>query len=249
MCRFTGKLYNSSSETTIKLIYGGSAYLMNIDSYNNRIIKLWYDYKEEKNLELSPLLYPEPEQKCILFIGLNPATDPKDISSYELYKFDNIKNNKGKIIEHFRDNVSKLTWMKYFHDYLEQMNWGWAYIDLFYYREPKQNTLKTVIFNNKKLNKFACAQLKITEHIIRDIKPRAVIVVNADATKIIRGEKGYKFNNIRIEDFNEDYGTYIMKIDSVKCPAFFTGAMSTDKETLIRLAWHIKYVLRKNHKT
>jgi hypothetical protein len=221
---------------------------INIDSFNDRIIKLWREYEIEKKLTLSPLLYHEPEKGGLLFISLNPSFNPKDSATRRLYQFADINENRDKIIKKHEYDVNSMPFFQPFLEISENVIQPCAQMDLFYYRESNQSKFEKEIFDNKKLNRFGCDQLNISKDIIAYINPKIIVVTNARARDILKGDKGYVPSAIQVGSFNEDYGAYLMGIDNNKCPTFFTGYMSTDKGTIERLKWHIRYVLRKDHK-
>jgi len=229
-----------------EIIQGGS--IMSIDSYNDRIIDLWHKYEKEKKLTLSPLLYHEPNTEGILFISLNPSFNPKDSATRKLYKFADIYDNRDSIKKRHEHDVNNMAFFKPFIKVSERVKLPWAQVDLFYYRESKQSEFEKEIIDKKNLNKFACDQLKISEDIIAYIKPIIIVVTNALARDILMGNKGYAESTIKVGKFNEDYGTYVMRVANNLCPTFFTGYRSTDKGTLERLEWHIRYVLGKKNK-
>jgi hypothetical protein len=219
---------------------------MNIDTFNDRIEDLWHEYKGKYKLTISPLLYSEPEKGGMLSIGINPSFIDKGIAKREKYDFANIKQNKKAIITGHEDTVKHYKFFAPYRKISRKLHLLYAHIDLFYYRSS-QNELKKVIFDNKRLNNFAYKQLKISQHIINYINPRIIVVINALARDILKGKKGDVSSTIQVGEFNETYGTYLIKIAGKEYSTFFTGYMSIDEGTLERLQWHIKYVLKGDH--
>lgn len=88
------------------------------------------------------------------------------------------------------------------------------YLDIFYFRERKQNFLKNSILNSNEGLRFIIDQLNLTMHIIEEIvKPKLIIVKNKEAWAYfgkLYEEKGwvwmgYKFNHIQDMQCGELY--------------------------------------------
>lgn len=78
--------------------------------------------------------------------------------------------------------------------------------------------------------------------IVDGASPRAIVVVNAMASHLIRTGRALDALN-----YNEELGVDMYKIGEKRVPVFCSGMLSgahaVDNGTFDRLIWHIKYVL------
>jgi protein-tyrosine-phosphatase len=226
-----------------EIIKGGS--IMSIDSFNKRIEDLWRKYEKEKKLTLSPLLYSEPNKRGILFISLNPAS-PK-AKETEFYKFNNLDNNRiNEIKERHKKDLESLNFFQPFREISDYVGLKMAQIDLFYYRETKQDHVKKMMYkrDEHKLNEFAVDQLKISLDIINYINPKIIIVANAFARDILKGKKGDFSSDIAVGESDKKYGISHMKIANKSYPTVFTrmltGRWRLDSNSYEKLKQQIK---------
>ena len=126
---------------------------------------------------------------------------------------------------------------------LEKSNW--RHLDIFYYRETKQNRIKNLIDINED---FFNRQMDITKRLILKLEPSMILVSNAFA-----GEKFRKMFADDSESFfvkypiNVTQGTHLIQIGNKKnVPLFFSGMLSgqraLDLGSYERLKWHMKAV-------
>lgn len=139
------------------------------------------------------------------------------------------------------------------HQYFKQMrtlaediykvkNPPWNHLDLYYYRKTKQNELKKLEI---KYPHFFEKQLNLSKNIIAWLKPKIILVANANACKIFRDklyQKELKFNGFT--------GTYELILNNeFKTHVFFSGMLSgqhmLDTGSYKRFNWHIKAVHNK----
>lgn len=118
--------------------------------------------------------------------------------------------------------------------------------DLFYIRETSQEKLKQVIFSKDgKLSVFAQEQLKITKDILEEIQPKVIVIVNALASRIFKGEE---FKTPFTAQFNEQFGCYSTEIGGRTIPVFLSSMLSgqraLDRFSKERLRWHLQKVLK-----
>jgi hypothetical protein len=170
----------------------------------------------------------------ILFIGINPSLNKENflLDSYDLSHRDN-KHPYFKKME----NISSYC------------NTDWTHLDLFYFRETKQDII-TDILKQPNGVAFLWEQLQITDTLIRESKPKIIVVCNALAGTFLGKDKDIKQNkNVWLGYdfyFDDKLGTYRWK----NIPVFFSGMLSgqraLDKGSFERLQWHIKKALTDN---
>lgn len=135
-------------------------------------------------------------------------------------------------------------------DRLNEKNW--LPLDLFAVRKTEQKdilkNLKTGKGRNRIWSKFAKEQLGIFKDALMGINPKAVVVINAEASRIVlQCNKEYKIDDfLKLEFVPEKFCYYIVN-GSRPIPLFFSGSISgqgnIDKFSIERLTWHIKYVM------
>jgi len=120
---------------------------MQNEKINEKILKVWEDYQNE-NGDYLPILYPTFKRDGILFIGLNPSFN-KTFFEKELGKgYEKILDKKSKefdrVIQLERDAIKKegYSFFKKFHKISEELCIPFQHIDLFYFRETKQDNTK-----------------------------------------------------------------------------------------------------------
>lgn len=233
---------------------------MNYKDLNNRIIKIWKKHFNNKRV-YTPSFFGEIKKKSILFVSLNPSfsdrtfnnfsvgteyegmnyhkfflwkPDRKDLEEYikECIHFDvKIARNDNN---HFFDRMKSLS---------ESIDMDYEHIDLFLYRETSQKSFKNKILITCRLNEFGRDQIEIAFDAIVYSNPVVIIVANAFGSDLIKNEWEGKLN------FDNEIGTYRVKINNKKIPIFFTsmltGRRSLDKGSFKRLEWHVKNVLNK----
>ncbi|MBE6069338.1 MAG: hypothetical protein E7211_16865 [Clostridium lundense] len=221
----------------------------------------YYKDREDKDDVDMPGLYyvDEISKKKVLFIGINPSFNKeaikkvlkdssyKDIDVESYFKLGNRENVDLEIYNFIGRRLKKS--MDYFkrcgelakHIELED---DWQSVDLFYMSEVEQEKVKKHIYGKKKvLTKFAIEQLKITKEAIKKANPEIIIVINALASDIIKG-------NFEVSEFDESIGTYIININDKKVPILFSSMLSgqraLDKGSFERLKWHCKMIVNGN---
>ena len=78
--------------------------------------------------------------------------------------------------------------------------------------------------------------------IVDGASPRAIVVINALASHLIRTGRA-----LGALDYDEELGVAMYKIGDKRVPVFYSGMLSgahtIDNGSFDRLIWHIKYVL------
>lgn len=87
---------------------------------------------------------------------------------------------------------------------------------------------------------FAEEQLKLSLKLIADTEPVIIVVINAEASRILRD----KWEGCL--SFDDKLGTYLIQLDERRVPVFFSsmisGQRALDKGSFDRLMWHMKMV-------
>ena len=237
---------------------------------NEKIFKLWKEFnndleKQFQKLDIKnyiPYFFTEEFQDPpdILFIGCNPSITDKTIgdNSFSDYYFENFKNEEKitdtknktfyKIQEQDKKLASELMYFKKIKEVSDYVspNCNWQHIDLLYIRCTKQKNVEQLI-HDENLKKFISEQQKITMEVIKKIKPKIIVVINALASKLFK-----EINNDYIK-FNEKSGYYDFNYEEeFSCSCFFSSMLSgqraLDNESLLRLKWHIKKCYNKKLK-
>jgi hypothetical protein len=191
---------------------------------------------------------PKIKQADLLFIGLNPAgrEEKGDSFSYCI---------KQAVIDH-------PNFYGRYDEFAKQIGETWTFTDLFYFKETDSKLLDKFLKQPLKIQ-FLVDQLRITQQIIEEIKPKVIVVFNTKACMFFGLEQnhdtnqgiwmGYKEN----KDLYKQFGTPVLgsvESDLVKemkhkiappIPIFFDSFISYQaKSSIKRLAWHIRYALK-----
>ena len=204
---------------------------------------------------LCPLFYPPLKTEQLLFVGMNPSSS-KEVAKVvqndpdlgcDYYEFFHFKNANSMNFQRAQQ-IEGLLKQKYpffscFKMVSSEANLEWEHVDLFFFRQTSQQQFKTRIFANEmlgQLNEFGHDQLELSAWLIRQLKPRIIVVANALASRIFQR----KFET----RFVEEFGFYLTKIGDVDTPTFFcsmlTGQRALDKFSFERLKWHVRFALR-----
>lgn len=227
---------------------------------NQRILELWQTTSKEYLNGLMPMLIDNPNSNQVTFIGLNPSfsvdgfktflqktDDYCDINVREFYAFPLTASfSKERSMEIEKLMKEKYPYFNPFGYLLKDTGEKWEYLDLFYIRETSQEKLKQVIFSKDgKLSVFAQEQLKITKDILEEIQPKVIVIVNALASRIFKGEE---FKTPFAAQFNEQFGCYSTEIGGRTIPVFLSSMLSGQRALDIfskeRLRWHLQKVLK-----
>ena len=126
----------------------------------------------------------------LLFVGINPSYDNRN--DYRHYGYKDTGEKKIPHFEHFRKAAHETGFAD-----------NWSCIDLFYFRETKQNEINE-LFKKEKGIDFLCEQLKLTQKIIETIRPQMIVVSNrmarwfwgVEAKEESNVWMGYKFKEL-----------------------------------------------------
>ena len=118
---------------------------------------------------------------------------------------------------------------------------SFSHVDMFSVRTRHQYVVQAIV-NDPDSQGFVEEQLGLFRNIVDGASPRAIVVINALASNLIRTRRA-----LGPLDYDEDLGVDMCKIGEKRVPVFYSGMLSgahaVDNGSFNRLIWHIKYVL------
>ena len=116
-----------------------------------------------------------------------------------------------------------------------------SHVDMFSLRSRPQHVVQDIV-NDPDSQEFVEKQLKLFRMIVDGASPRAIVVVNALASHLIRTGRA-----LGALDYDDVLGVAMYKIGEKRVPVFYSGMLSgahtIDNGSFDRLIWHVKYVL------
>ena len=116
-----------------------------------------------------------------------------------------------------------------------------SHVDMFSVRTRHQYVVQGIV-NDPDAQEFVEEQLRLFRTIVDGASPRAIVVVNALASHLIRTGRA-----LGVLDYDEELGVAMYKIGDKRVPVFYSGMLSgahaVDNGSFDRLIWHIQYVL------
>ena len=119
---------------------------------------------------------------------------------------------------------------------------------MFLLRETSQKNLKAHICEKKCdeihpiLNDFGTRQFDLLLEEIQMIKPKIILVANALASRIFKEKLSSSLS------WKEEKGTYMLNLNDLTCPIFFSGMLSGQRAMDVfsreRLSWHMEKVVK-----
>lgn len=220
---------------------------------NDTITQLWENNSIESIKERVPTYYAKPKLNRILFIGLNPAFQQKDI---DLYRFEkNISQDRVNYLANL-NSESKLKgnenyYAKYYNilheindSILQVNNVRFEHCDVFLMRETDSKEVKNSVENEDgSLNEFGLEQIAILQEHIANAEPSLIIIPNSMSSRYY---KQYLLNN---QSFNREKGCYFSDINNKKIPTILCGSWQygrIDDFTKEILIHHIRRVFDSN---
>lgn len=219
---------------------------------NFSVVKLWQKHLNNKVVKW-PLIYPELNTNGLLVIGFNPAL-PKPSNYYKVPEF-NGDNNAKEIMRCLAVNEkkakSKYSYFKPFRDLAKNLDMPWEHVDLFFYRETKQSTVKGMVFHKSRsefkednLNCFGKKQIVLSKRLIILAQPKIILVANAYASQIFK-------QVFRLpKEVCGKTGHYTVRLGGKDVPVFLssmlTGQRALDVFSRERLFWHMIKEMKSN---
>ena len=122
-----------------------------------------------------------------------------------------------------------------------------SHVDMFSLRSRSQHVVQDIV-NDPDSQGFVEEQLRLFRMIVDGASPRAIVVVNALASHLIRTGRV-----LGALDYDDVLGVDMYKIGEKPVPVFYSGMLSgahtIDNGSFDRLIWHIKYVLNMESET
>ena len=185
----------------------------------------WEDYAERKYDIIDKV-----QKDGLLLVGINPSFD---------------ESFKGSCEGEVRDSENG----GYRHPYFtkpKKLNAeigisSFSHVDMFSLRSRPQHVVQDIV-NDPASQGFVEEQLRLFRMIVDGASPRAIVVVNALASHLIRTGRA-----LGALDYDDVLGVAMYKIGEKRVPVFYSGMLSgahaVDNGSFNRLIWHIKYVL------
>jgi len=233
---------------------------------NQKIIDLWAKYFKPTSDVKVPMFYDTPKKGGILFIGMNPAYNQREVDKLvkessifsmkemkELYNYSSFIKNKDKsqrvdfLIDREEYWIEKYPFFKQMKKIASDNKTFFQHLDLFFFKETKQNELlKKIIEKETKdyitFNDFGKDQLKLFKEIINQHAPKLIVVANAKASQIFKQEFADSL------EWNEKRGYHLFKNNT---PIFFSGMLSgqraLDVHSRERFEWQIRQIVNPLH--
>jgi len=236
---------------------------MDAETVNKKYLSLWKEFFQKNDLTKHwPILYGDFASNPLLFVGMNPSFSEiktEEMKQTLVWEDTDPTEEKKKIIQrqHLeaigRGKSDPYQYFRPIIDIAETVGYGekWEHLDLFVARDKNQKRFSEklgISLNDKYVkSEFGQKQVEIAFDIMNEIKPVAIVIVNAFACNIIRNNQ--KFPQISNREF-EKYGYHHVILNNIKTPIFFSGMLSgqraLDNGSKERLKWHIKMALKQN---
>jgi len=222
-------------------------------------INLMNEFVKNIDNNFFPLVYSQfyedadVKKDYILFIGINPS----DKGIPPNFKITNPDVSIEDVIKYENDALMNYSYFAPLRDISKEIGLPFKHIDLFFIRERKQLELKKLIglrfINNREeveINDIGNSQLEIFYELLKKLKPKVIVIVNATASHIFHAthKTYYEDSNVNWQD---DRGYHIYKDEKRKLsiPLFSSGMLSGGRALDIysrqRLIWHIKKSITK----
>lgn len=116
-----------------------------------------------------------------------------------------------------------------------------SHVDMFSIRTRHQYVIRDMV-NDSACGEFVDKQLGLFRTIVNGACPKAIVVINAFASNLIKGGRA-----LGTLVHNADLGVDMYRISEKRVPVFYSGMLSgahaLDNGSYERLVWHIQYVL------
>ena len=185
----------------------------------------WKDYAQRKYDIIDKV-----QKDGLLLVGINPSFDESFKGSCE----GEVRDSENGGYQHpYFTKPKKLN---------EEIGISsFSHVDMFSLRSRPQHVVQDIV-NDPDSQGFVEEQLKLFRMIVDGASPRAIVVINALASHLIRTGRV-----LGALDYDEELGVAIYKIGEKRVPVFYSGMLSgahaIDNGSFDRLVWHIKYVL------
>lgn len=226
---------------------------------NHRLREIWRTHLASNSWpaplpKLWPLQYHPMEPGKLLFVGLNPSHNQKDNELMAIqvgHGIDPLPDERALAVVRHDEESMGLHGGK-LHRYYRQFDrfdpaGAWNHIDLLAVRHTDQEQMVEAMRLDKEnclAPPFAREQIELAFSLMAELRPPAVVVVNAFGSHFVKGCLA-KQNPAFAMD--EETGFYWLVIDGRRVPFFFsgmvTGGRPIDNHSLERLIWHVRRAL------
>lgn len=230
---------------------------------NNKILGVWKKHFGADDKVYAPIFYDDFKTGGILFIGMNPSFNPRGVRKIirnsefskldpdDFYSWRTTAADSSLVDTAIRIGrlvTDEYAFFKRMHEIAKECKTHFQHIDLFVYRQTKQNEFMRLIRDKKKvLNEFGRDQLDIFLEALKGIRPAAIVVSNAGSSGIIR-----EYFKDRLS-FDEERGFHWLKLDGTRVPIFFSSMLSgqraLDTGSYERLKWHVRQAFNYKQQT
>ena len=227
------------------------AIIMKTEELNQTLLEIWKKAELGSPTSRLPLFRSSLKPDCLLFVGINPSFSEnglkrlhkgEDIDIHEFYKYPPAKDEID-IEQHLALEKSASNSYAYygkFENLADCLKLDWNHLDLLSVRETNQALIRKTLFDNlRNPLPFAESQLRVSEAILRQSQPVAIVVANAFASGLFK--KRFELT------FDHEAGCYRLALGNRSVPVFLTsmltGQRALDTFSYERLIWHIRFVL------
>ena len=185
----------------------------------------WKEYAERKYDIINKV-----QKDGLLLVGINPSFDESFVGPCE----GEVRDSEKEGYRHpYFTKPKKLN---------EEIGVSsFSHVDMFSVRSRPQHVVQDIV-SDPDSQEFVEEQLKLFRMIVDGASPRAIVVVNALASHLIKTGRA-----LGALDYDEVLGVDMYKIGEKRVPIFYSGMLSgahaVDNGSFDRLIWHIKYVL------
>lgn len=182
--------------------------MTSLHTINNALLNLWKS-PSAKHQSLAPIQYPDAPDHPVVFVGLNPSSSaqgwhslskhmPSKPTLPSLVAWPNNNFQQADVVAWEKVALTHYPYFKPHRDLASIAGKNWIHLDLFSIRETSQAKLVPQVISSLRpitLNKFGLDQLDIFDQAICLVRPAAVIVVNALASRIYADRRGLGYDS------------------------------------------------------
>lgn len=204
--------------------------------------------------KLWPLQYHPMETGKLLFVGLNPSHSPRDdeLMSIQVGQGTDPLPDERALAVARRDEESMGLHGGKLHKYFRQFprfdpTGKWNHIDLLAVRHTSQEQMVEAMKLEEEAGRsssFAREQLELAFSLMAELRPPAVVVVNAFGSCLVKRHLSKQNPEFAMDN---ETGFYWSAIGGRRVPLFFSGMVTgrrpIDNHSLERLIWHVRRAL------
>lgn len=209
---------------------------------NRAALALWTTRFRGQSTQVHwPLICPEPVTGGLAVVGCNPALPESNYYSIPLFEPGSGDAHLNSLPSLEAQARKSYPYYAPFHRLADQLGLPWEHIDLFFYRDTNQSSIKALVTDTSgRLNDFGAAQVALALRLLNLAQRKIILVANAFAARVF---KAY----LHLGQLDDD-GLYWVTLRSCKVPCFLSsmlsGARPLDSHSLERLVWHMRKALK-----